>query len=119
MSDSLSAVLSSPTERDTEKFAMKLLGECEVEAILQRLDRLTQEEARVAAAHSLEVIHELFDNLKVAMDSAYEIFFLGWLSGDSFAIVWADGKTSSDGIRRALGMSNLRLAACFHPPDRE
>ena len=77
MSDSLSAVLSSPTERDTEKFAMKLLGECEVEAILQRLDRLTQEEARVAAAHSLEVIHELFDNLKVAMDGAYEIFFSG------------------------------------------
>ena len=66
------AVLIS--QRDTEKFAMKLLGECEVEAILQRLDRLTQEEARVTAAHSLQVIHELFDNLKVAMNGAYEIF---------------------------------------------
>ena len=52
---------------------MKLLGECDVEAILQRLDRLTQEEARVAAAHTLEVVHELFNNLKVAIDGAHEI----------------------------------------------
>lgn len=52
----------------TEKFAKKLLGECEVEAILQRLDRLTQEEARMAVAHTLEVVHGLFDNLKVVMD---------------------------------------------------
>ena len=52
----------------TEKFAKKLLGECEVEAILQRLDRLTQEEARMTVAHTLEVVHGLFDNLKVVMD---------------------------------------------------
>jgi hypothetical protein len=51
---------------------MKLLGECDVEAILQRSDRLTQEEARVTAAHSLEVVHGLFDNLKVVIDGAYE-----------------------------------------------
>jgi hypothetical protein len=60
-------------ERVTEKLAKKLLGESDVEAILQRLDRLTQEEARVTAAHTLEVVHELFDNLKIAMDCAYEI----------------------------------------------
>lgn len=52
----------------TEKFAKKLLGECEVEAILQRLDRLTQEEVRMTVAHTLEVVHGLFDNLKVVMD---------------------------------------------------
>jgi hypothetical protein len=52
----------------TEKFAKKLLGECEVEAILQRLDRLTQEEARMTVTHTLEVVHGLFDNLKVVMD---------------------------------------------------
>ena len=53
---------------------MKLLGECEVETILQRLDRLTQEEARVTAAHSLEVVLGLFDNMKVAMDGTYTMF---------------------------------------------
>ena len=51
---------------------MKLLGECDVEAILQRLDRLTQEEGRVTAVHTLEVVHELFENLQVVMGVAYE-----------------------------------------------
>ena len=55
-------------ECDTEKFAKKLLGERDVEAILQRLDRLTQEEARMAITHTLEVVHGLFDNLKIVMD---------------------------------------------------
>ena len=55
-------------DRDSEKFAKKLLGESDVEAILQRLDRLTQEEARMAVTHTLEVVHGLFDNLNVVMD---------------------------------------------------
>jgi len=55
-------------DRGTEKFTKKLLGESDVEAILQRLDRLTQEEARMTVAHTLEVVHGLFDNLKVVMD---------------------------------------------------
>lgn len=58
----------SPFERATEKFAKKLLGESDVEAVLQRLDRLTQEEARVSSAHTLEVVHGLFDTLRVVMD---------------------------------------------------
>jgi len=55
-------------DRDTEKFAKKLLGESDVEAILQRLDRLTQEEARMTVTHTLEVVHGLFDNLKIVMN---------------------------------------------------
>jgi len=57
-----------PFERAIEKFAKKLLGESDVEAVLQRLDRLTQEEARVALVHTLEVVHGLFDTLRVVMD---------------------------------------------------
>jgi hypothetical protein len=57
-----------PFERGTEKFAKKLFGESDVEAVLQRLDRLTQEEARVTSAHTLEVVHGLFDTLRVVMD---------------------------------------------------
>ena len=70
----------SPFERATEKFAKKLLGESEVEAVLQRLDRLTQEEARVALAHTLEVVHGLFDNLRVVMDGVS--ILLWYRSGD-------------------------------------
>jgi hypothetical protein len=50
------------------KFAKKLLGESEIEAVVQRLDRLTQEEARMTAAKTLEVVHGLVKNMKVVMD---------------------------------------------------
>ena len=65
---------ASLEERITEKFAKKLLGESDIEAILQRLDRLTQEEARVTAANTLDVVHGLFNNLKVVMNGARALF---------------------------------------------
>lgn len=46
------------------------MGESETEAILQRLDRLSHEEARVTMTHTLNVVHGLVNNLKVAMDGA-------------------------------------------------
>ena len=52
----------------TEKFAKKLLGETEIEAVLQRLDRLTQEEARITAAQTLGVVHGLVGNVKIIME---------------------------------------------------
>ena len=55
-------------QRCTEKFAKKLLGEGEIEAVLQKLDRLTQEEARMMAAQTLQVVHCLVNNVKVVMD---------------------------------------------------
>ena len=64
------AILYSVTECGKEKFTKKLLGESDVEAVLRRLDRLTQEEARLTVAHTLEVVHGLFSNLKLVMDGA-------------------------------------------------
>jgi hypothetical protein len=55
-------------EPATEKFAKKLLGESEVESVLRRLDRLTQEEARMTVAQTLEVVHGLMSNMKIVMD---------------------------------------------------
>jgi hypothetical protein len=46
-----------------EKFGKKLLGDNEVEAVLQRLDRLTQEEARATAAQTLQVVYGLVKTL--------------------------------------------------------
>ena len=51
-----------------EKFAKKLLGESEIEAVLQRLDRLTQEEGRMTVTQTLEVVHGLMNNVKVVMN---------------------------------------------------
>ncbi len=48
----------------------KLLGESEVEAVLGRLDRLTQDEARVSVAQTLGVVHGLVGNVKLIMEGA-------------------------------------------------
>ena len=54
----------------TEKFAKKLLGESETETVLQRLDRLTQDEARITVAETLGVVHGLVESVKVVMEGA-------------------------------------------------
>jgi hypothetical protein len=51
-----------------EKFAKKLLGDNEIEAVLQRLDRLTQEESRMVVAETFEMVHGLVDSVKVVMN---------------------------------------------------
>jgi len=43
----------------------KLLGEKDVEAVLQRLDRLTLDEARATAAQSLEAVYGLVQDMRV------------------------------------------------------
>jgi hypothetical protein len=51
-----------------EKFAKKLLGEREVEAVLQRLDRLTQDEARMTVTQTQGVVHGLVGNVRSVME---------------------------------------------------
>ena len=48
----------------TEKFFKKLIGRKDVEDALQRLDELTQEEARMAAAEALTITRGIDDNVK-------------------------------------------------------
>ncbi|KAI0245287.1 hypothetical protein BJV78DRAFT_1356816 [Lactifluus subvellereus] len=68
-----------------KKFAKKLLGDNDVQAVLGRLDRLTQEESRATAAQTLEVIYGLANNMTAVME---------------------DGKASTEGVRQALGASS-------------
>jgi hypothetical protein len=58
------------TQCAAEKFTKKLLGESEIETVLQRLDRLTQDEARMTVAQTLGVVHGLMGNMKVVMEGA-------------------------------------------------
>ena len=60
-----------------EKFAKKLLGEREIEAVLHRLDRLTQEEGRITVAQTLEVVHGLVTNVKIVMNGT-QVFLAGY-----------------------------------------
>jgi hypothetical protein len=52
---------------DEEKLVRKLVGEKKMEAMVQRLDRLTQDEARQTVAQVLKVVHGLVGNAKVVM----------------------------------------------------
>ena len=60
----------SVTQYTSEKFTKKLLGESEIESVLQRLDRLTQDEARVTVAQTLGVVHGLVGNVKTVLEGA-------------------------------------------------
>ncbi|KAI0292992.1 hypothetical protein B0F90DRAFT_1822487 [Multifurca ochricompacta] len=77
-----------------KKFGKKLLGENDIEAVVQRLDRLTHEEARTTAAQTLEVVYGLFKTMKVVMD---------------------DGKASVEGMQKALTTEDFR--SWLSPPD--
>ena len=69
------------------KFAKKLLGDSEIESVLQRLDRLTQDEARMTAAQTLSVVHGLVGNMKVVMEGAITVQKHAWfgiISDDLF-----------------------------------
>ena len=50
------------------KLVKKLLGENETEAVIQRLDRLTLDEARTTATQTLEVVYGLMQNMRVVID---------------------------------------------------
>jgi hypothetical protein len=44
------------------------LGEGEIEAVLQRLDRLTVDEARMTGTQTFQVVHGLLSNMKLIMN---------------------------------------------------
>ena len=57
-----------------EKYAKKLLGEKDIESVLQRLDRLTLEESRTTVAQTLDVVYGLVNNMQVVMEGAHGRF---------------------------------------------
>ena len=56
------------TQHITAKFMKKLRGENDIEEMLQRLDRLTQDEGRATTAQMLEFVYKLFWRTRVVMD---------------------------------------------------
>jgi hypothetical protein len=51
-----------------EKFLKKLLGRNDVEDALKRLDKLTQEEAKMATAEVLNITRGMDSNMRVLID---------------------------------------------------
>jgi archaellum component FlaC len=61
------------TEGWLEKYVKKLVGRTEMEDALKKLDKLTQEEARMAAAQNLKATHAVDERLKGVVDTVEAI----------------------------------------------
>ena len=64
----LSSMTFYPIQCNEEKFVEKLSGRRVVNAILQRLGQLTQDEGRITAAQILVVVYGLALTMRVMMD---------------------------------------------------
>lgn len=53
------------------KLGNKLLGENDIEAVLQKVDRLMREEAQTSAAQTLKVVYDLTKNIKIVMNGVH------------------------------------------------
>jgi hypothetical protein len=71
--------------------------------VLQRLDRLTLDEARITAAQTLEVVYGLFQYMKVVMDGEQIHQFCRTLGVEPGSLP-LDGKASVDHLRDILSM---------------
>ena len=76
-----------------------------------RLDRLTEEEARMTVAQTLGVVHGLVGNVRVVMEGGH--CFHGSLMRFNWRLVTLDGKASTDSIRRDLGMCIVKSVYLF------
>ena len=52
------------TERNLERYMKRLIGKTDMEDALKRLDKLTQEEARMAVAENLKATHAVDDRVR-------------------------------------------------------
>ncbi|KAI0275717.1 hypothetical protein BGY98DRAFT_1113586 [Russula aff. rugulosa BPL654] len=62
--DILAIATNEVKQRRPKKYLRKLIGRNDIEGALKRLDKLTQEEARMATAEVLKVTHSIDDNVK-------------------------------------------------------
>ena len=66
-------VIRMLTKRRTEKFFRKLAGMADLEDALKKLDRLTQEEARMANAEVLRITQNIREGVKVVDGKVEEV----------------------------------------------
>ena len=62
------------TRFSAERFLKKVAGRSEIEDALRRLDKLTQEEHRMATARDLRVTHRVDDKIDVVIDGTHLLF---------------------------------------------
>ena len=85
----------------------KLRGENDIEATLQRIDRLTLDEARAAAAQTLEVVYGLVRHRRVVMEGAQVLLVPPLTLCSTLIRIDSEGNELAAGISGALGMVHV------------
>ena len=83
------------TERRTAKFFRKLAGMADLEDALKKLDKLTQEEARMANAEILRIANSIRDEVKIVDGKVEEV-------GDKVQVVIDSARTLSSQLKAFL-----------------
>ena len=65
--------MSSFTEWYSEKYTKKLIGRTDIEDVLKRLDKLTQEEARMAVVENLKAMHTIDESVRRIANTADDV----------------------------------------------
>jgi len=65
--------MATSTDQHSEKYVKKLIGRTKIEDALKRLDKLTQEEARMAAAQNLKATHAVDERVRGVVDTVVAI----------------------------------------------
>ncbi|KAI9430585.1 hypothetical protein H4582DRAFT_2086538 [Lactarius indigo] len=85
-----------------KKFINKLVGRRDIEDALQRLDRLTQEEARMATAEVLRLTHGVDDKVRAVDDRVRQVDDRMVVVNDNVKLIVDGGKENSAAIARIV-----------------
>jgi hypothetical protein len=93
MSERFSTSMSPLAERCSEKFVKKLIGKNDMEDVLKKLDKLTQEEARMAAVQNLKATHTVDDRVSTVGNTLVTIN--NRVSGVDSRVAGVDGRVAT------------------------
>ncbi|KAH9961924.1 hypothetical protein BC827DRAFT_1200333 [Russula dissimulans] len=109
----LGLVMKQMKQKRTMKFVNKLFGENEIETALQRLDRLTQDEARATLAQTLNLVYGLDANMRALVQNSKASADSIWEALQNLQRTARDGNKSKreylvDEVRSWLSPPDLR-----------
>ena len=102
------------TEHCSEKYVKKLVGRTDIEDALQRLDKLTRDEARMAIVQVLKATHAVDYRTKEVVDKAFDVS--DKVAGIDYRVAGVDSRAMG-GDSRVLTVGNGVKA--IHEKDTE
>ena len=94
-----------------EKYLKKLAGRTDLEDALKRLDKLTQEEARMAAAQLLKITHDIENKVTQVIDG--KRCSINWLLTHSLRLYVARREGSKSDGKGRQGYSATSSEQCI------